>query len=178
MSHVSFEHLKTTSIDSLRVSVEEYRHRDTGARHFHLSSADANNAFLVAFPTVPQDSTGVAHILEHTSLCGSEHFPVRDPFFMMTRRSLNTFMNAFTSSDWTAYPFASQNRKDFDNLLQVYLDAVFFPRLEKLDFAQEGHRVEFEDPDNPDSNLVFKGVVYNEMKGAMSSPVTRLWHML
>jgi Zn-dependent M16 (insulinase) family peptidase len=82
--------------------------------------------FLVALRTVPEDSTGVAHILEHTALCGSEHYPVRDPFFMMLRRSLNTFMNAFTSSDWTAYPFASQNRKDFRNLLDVYLDAVFF----------------------------------------------------
>ncbi|GIR69233.1 MAG: hypothetical protein CM15mP74_04840 [Halieaceae bacterium] len=91
---------------------------------------------------------------------------------MMLRRSLNTFMNAFTSSDWTAYPFATQNRKDFGNLLDVYLDAVFFSRLDPLDFAQEGHRVEFE---NDDSNqpLVFKGVVFNEMKGAMSS--TRLF---
>ncbi len=175
---MSFEHLKSTPIDSLRVSVEAYRHRETGARHYHLAAQDANNAFLVAFPTVPQDSTGVAHILEHTSLCGSRRFPVRDPFFMMTRRSLNTFMNAFTSSDWTAYPFASQNRKDFDNLLRVYLDAVFFPRLERLDFAQEGHRVEFAEAEDPESDLVFKGVVYNEMKGAMSSPTTRLWHLL
>ncbi|MCB1877604.1 MAG: insulinase family protein, partial [Chromatiales bacterium] len=98
-----------------------------------------------------------------------------DPFFMMTRRSLNTFMNAFTSSDWTAYPFASQNRKDFDNLLQVYLDAAFFPRLDELDFLQEGHRVEFENPDDPESPLVYKGVVYNEMKGAMSAPTQTLW---
>ncbi len=88
----------------------------------------------------------------------------------MIRRSLNTFMNAFTSSDWTAYPFASQNRQDFDNLLSVYLDAVFFARLDPLDFAQEGIRVEFSEPDNPDSPLVYKGVVFNEMKGAMSSP--------
>jgi Zn-dependent M16 (insulinase) family peptidase len=132
----------------------------------------------VAFRTIPTDSTGVAHILEHTALCGSRRFPVRDPFFMMTRRSLNTFMNAFTGSDWTAYPFASQNRKDFDNLLQVYLDAVFFPTLNELDFAQEGHRLEFEDPQNPESDLIYKGVVYNEMKGAMSSPIARLWQSL
>jgi Zn-dependent M16 (insulinase) family peptidase len=178
MPESSFEHIKSTAVESLHLTVEEYRHRPTGARHLHLAAEDDNNAFLVAFLTVPQDSTGVAHILEHTSLCGSERFPMRDPFFMMTRRSLNTFMNAFTSTDWTAYPFATRNRKDFDNLLQVYMDAVFFPRLDPLDFAQEGHRVEPADPADPDSELVFKGVVYNEMKGAMSSPVSRLWHLL
>jgi Zn-dependent M16 (insulinase) family peptidase len=176
MTHPAFEHIRSESVPSLNIEVQEYRHTETGARHFHLAADDNNNAFLVAFLTVPQDSTGVAHILEHTSLCGSERFPVRDPFFMMTRRSLNTFMNAFTSSDWTAYPFATQNRKDFDNLLQVYLDAVFFPKLDELDFAQEGHRVEFAESDNPDSPLEFKGVVFNEMKGAMSSPVNQLWH--
>ena len=101
----------------------------------------------MALRTVPTDSKGVAHILEHTALCGSKHYPVRVPFFMMIRRSLNTFMNAFTSSDWTAYPFASQNRKDFNNLLDVYLDAVFFSTLDKLDFAQEGHRYEFDTSD-------------------------------
>ncbi|MGB0712960.1 MAG: insulinase family protein [Gammaproteobacteria bacterium] len=178
MSHPAFEHIRTEHVPTLRLDVDEYRHSATGARHFHLASEDKNNAFLVAFLTVPQDSTGVAHILEHTSLCGSERFPVRDPFFMMTRRSLNTFMNAFTASDWTAYPFASQNRKDFNNLLDVYLDAVFFPRLDPLDFAQEGHRVELENPQDPDSELVFKGVVFNEMKGAMSSPVRRLYQAM
>lgn len=176
--HESFEWVRTVPIASLRLELEEYRHKATGARHFHLHADDPHNAFLVAFRTVPQDSTGVAHILEHTTLCGSERYPVRDPFFMMTRRSLNTFMNAFTASDWTAYPFASQNRKDFENLLQVYLDAVFFPCLNELDFAQEGHRVEFAQPDNPNSPLVFKGVVFNEMKGAMSSPVAALWQSL
>ena len=119
----------------------------------------------------------MAHILEHTALCGSERYPVRDPFFMMLRRSLNTFMNAFTSSDWTAYPFATQNRKDFGNLLDVYLDAVFFSRLDPLDFAQEGHRVEFENDDSSQP-LVFKGVVFNEMKGAMSSTPSVLWDRL
>jgi Zn-dependent M16 (insulinase) family peptidase len=176
--HPAFQRVRGERIDSLNIGVTEFRHRKTGARHFHFQADDDNNAFLVAFLTVPQDSTGVAHILEHTSLCGSERFPVRDPFFMMIRRSLNTFMNAFTSSDWTAYPFATQNRKDFYNLLQVYLDAVFFPRLDPLDFAQEGHRVEFEQPDDPDSPLTFKGVVFNEMKGAMSSPVSQLWQTL
>jgi hypothetical protein len=178
MHNDTFERLRAHEIPSLRLTVEEYRHRRTGALHYHLAAPDRNNAFLVAFLTMPQDSTGVAHILEHTSLCGSRRFPVRDPFFMMLRRSLATFMNAFTSSDWTAYPFASQTRKDFDNLLQVYLDAAFFPRLDPLDFAQEGHRLEPAEPGDPDAPLVYKGVVYNEMKGAMSAPTTRLWHLL
>ncbi len=175
MPHPAFTLIHQETIDSLNVTFESYEHQATGARHLHLRADDNNNAFLVAFLTVPDDSTGVAHILEHTSLCGSRRFPVRDPFFMMLRRSLNTFMNAFTSSDWTAYPFASQNAKDFNNLLQVYLDATFFPNLNELDFAQEGHRLEFSKPDDPSSELVYKGVVYNEMKGAMSSPVQTLW---
>ncbi|MDH3355804.1 MAG: insulinase family protein, partial [Chromatiales bacterium] len=178
LSHPEFTHIRNHAIPSLNIEVQEFEHNGTGARHIHMAADDDQNTFLVGFKTVPQDSTGVAHILEHTSLCGSKKFPVRDPFFMMTRRSLNTFMNAFTSSDWTAYPFASRNRKDYDNLLQVYLDAVFFPSLNELDFAQEGHRVEFEETENSDSDLVFKGVVFNEMKGAMSSPVSTLWQTL
>ena len=173
-----FTKLKDTSIDSLNLVVETYQHNVTGAFHYHLASENNENVFLVALRTVPMDSKGVAHILEHTALCGSEKYPVRDPFFMMIRRSLNTFMNAFTSSDWTAYPFASQNKKDFNNLLDVYLDAVFFSSLDELDFAQEGHRLEFEETENTDSPLVYKGVVYNEMKGAMSSPVSQLWQTL
>jgi len=176
--HASFEATGSTFIESLNMHVQGYRHLETGASHFHMDCDFAENVFLVAFRTVPMDSTGIAHILEHTALCGSEHYPVRDPFFMMLRRSLNTFMNAFTSSDWTAYPFASKNRKDFFNLLKVYLDAAFFSRLDKLDFAQEGHRLEFQDPKDPDSPLVFKGVVFNEMKGAMSSAVSTLWQTL
>jgi Zn-dependent M16 (insulinase) family peptidase len=173
--HSAFEFVRSTPIESLNIDVSEYRHTATGAMHYHIAAEQDENVFLVAFRTVPMDSTGVAHILEHTALCGSEKYPVRDPFFMMTRRSLNTFMNAFTSSDWTAYPFASQNKKDFFNLLDVYLDATFFSRLDPLDFAQEGHRVEFEEANNPESDLVFKGVVFNEMKGAMSSPTSTLW---
>jgi Zn-dependent M16 (insulinase) family peptidase len=176
--HPGFRFLRHKRIGSLAVEVAEYEHIATGALHYHIASEHDENVFLVAFRTMPQDSTGVAHILEHTALCGSERYPVRDPFFMMTRRSLNTFMNAFTSSDWTAYPFASQNRKDFFNLLEVYLDAAFFARLDPLDFAQEGHRIEFKETTNPQSPLVYKGVVYNEMKGAMSSPVATLWQTL
>ncbi len=178
MTHTAFEFIRSQTIDALKIRVEEYRHKATGAQHIHLAADSEENVFLVALRTVPHDSTGIAHILEHTALCGSEKYPVRDPFFMMVRRSLNTFMNAFTSSDWTAYPFASQNRKDFNNLLDVYLDAVFFSRLDELDFAQEGHRVEFAEAENPNSDLVFKGVVFNEMKGAMSSVPSQLWHTL
>ena len=171
----AFELISSTPVDSLNIAIQHYQHKKTGAVHYHIASEHDEKVFLVAVRTMPHDSTGVAHILEHTALCGSEKFPVRDPFFMMTRRSLNTFMNAMTSSDWTAYPFASQNDKDFDNLLDVYLDAVFFARLHELDFAQEGHRVELKDPEDPQSPLEFKGVVFNEMKGAMSSPVSQLW---
>ena len=149
-------------------------HQKTGARHIHISNSDAENTFSVAFKTVPRNSTGVAHILEHTVLCGSEKFPVRDPFFSMLKRSLSTFMNAFTGSDWTMYPFSTQNKNDFYNLMSVYLDAAFFPRLDELSFKQEGHRLEVEENRERHnvavSQLVYKGVVYNEMKGAMSSP--------
>ncbi|MCK5866417.1 MAG: insulinase family protein [Marinobacter adhaerens] len=177
-THPAFEKLRSHRIDTLNLEVEEYRHKKTGARHLHLAADNDENVFFVALRTFPMDSTGVAHILEHTALCGSERFPVRDPFFMMIRRSLNTFMNAFTSSDWTAYPFASINRKDFDNLLSVYLDCVFFSKLDPLDFAQEGHRLEFDKPEDPSTDLVYRGVVYNEMKGAMSSPTSQLWQNL
>ena len=176
--HPSFEWVRSEEITSLNLTVEEYRHLQTGASHYHLAAENTENVFLVALRTVPMDSTGVAHMLEHTALCGSKKYPVRDPFFMMIRRSLNTFMNAFTSSDWTAYPFASQNRKDFFNLLDVYLDAVFFSRLDKLDFAQEGHRLEYAEMENSESELLYKGVVFNEMKGALSSPVSQVWEAL
>lgn len=156
-------------IDSVLYLLE---HAGTGARHLHISNRDRENTFSVAFRTVPSDSTGVAHILEHTVLCGSETFPVRDPFFSMLKRGLSTFMNAFTASDWTMYPFSTQNRKDYYNLMDVYLDAAFFPALDELSFKQEGHRLELvpSETDPEASQLVYTGVVYNEMKGAMSSP--------
>lgn len=178
MNDSSFELVQRQPIAALNIEYQRYHHPATGATHIHLAAEDDNNAFMVAFPTIPTDSTGVAHILEHTTLCGSQRFPVRDPFFMMYRRSLNTFMNAFTSNDMTAYPFATCNRADFNNLLEVYLDCVFFPNLDALDFAQEGHRLEFAVPDDPGSTLTYKGVVYNEMKGAMSAPSAQLWYHL
>ena len=163
-------------IKLLDLNAQIYTESDFNCKHIHLDSKSDEKVFMVAFRTIPEDSTGVAHILEHTALCGSRKYPVRDPFFMMIRRSLNTFMNAFTSSDWTAYPFATLNDKDFNNLLSVYLDSSFFPNLDELDFLQEGHRFEFNDK-NP-NELEIKGVVYNEMKGAMSSVSSQLWEGL
>ncbi len=178
MTYPSFKLLDEYPVAALNLTVQAFVHKVTGAEHYHLRCDNPENVFMVGLRTAPTDSTGVAHVLEHTALCGSRNFPVRDPFFMMLRRSLNTFMNAFTSSDWTAYPFASQNRKDFFNLLDVYLDAVFFPRLDELDFAQEGHRLEFVDPGDDNSPLTVKGVVYNEMQGAMTAPTSFLWQGL
>ena len=143
-----FELKESKKIKLLDVNAQVYRHSKFNTQHIHLDSSNDEKVFMVAFRTIPEDSTGVAHILEHTSLCGSEKYPVRDPFFMMIRRSLNSFMNAFTSSDWTAYPFATQNNKDFNNLLDVYVDSAFFPRLDPLDFSQEGHRLEIDNENN------------------------------
>src|SRR6478672_12885171 len=162
--------LRRERLERLEGEYLELEHERTGARHIHVQCPDDNNSFAVFFPTVPRDSTCLAHILEHVVLAGSKRFPVRDPFFSMTRRSLATFMNAFTSADWTMYPFSSRNKKDFKNLLDVYLDATFFPRLDEDSFKQEGIRFEFEDPADPNSGLRYKGVVYNEMKGALASP--------
>ncbi len=148
----------------------ELEHKRTGARHIHIECPDDNNGFAVFFPTAPEDSTGVAHILEHVVLAGSERYPVRDPFFSMTRRSLATFLNAMTSADSTMYLFSTRNAKDYTNLLDVYLDATFFPRLSEDAFKQEGIRFEFEDPADPKSGLRYKGVVFNEMKGALATP--------
>jgi len=145
------------------------RHDVTGAKYLHADCDDQNNCFNITFRTTPTDSTGVAHILEHTVLCGSEKYPVRDPFFNMLKRSLNTFMNAMTAPDFTMYPFSTRNAADYYNLLSVYLDAAFFPKLTASDFKQEGHRLEFENPEDTTSKLMYKGVVFNEMKGAMSS---------
>ena len=164
-------------IKLLDLNAQIYTESEFNCKHIHLDSNNDEKVFMVAFRTIPEDSTGVAHILEHTALCGSKKYPVRDPFFMMIRRSLNTFMNAFTSSDWTAYPFATQNEKDFKNLLSVYLDSSFFPNLHELDFLQEGHRLEYVD-NKLNGDLEIKGVVFNEMKGAMSSITSQLWHGL
>jgi Zn-dependent M16 (insulinase) family peptidase len=149
-----------------------FQHNRTGATAVHVDATDMDNCFAISFKTPPSDSTGVPHILEHTALCGSSAYPVRDPFFNMLKRSLNTFMNAMTASDHTMYPFSTQNEKDFAHLLSVYCDAVFHPNLTHLDFLQEGHRIEFENSKDPTSPLTFKGIVFNEMKGSFSDNET------
>lgn len=169
-----FKVTKAIEIPEVNCFLRELVHIPTGAQIMHIATEDPENLFCLSFRTIPESSNGVAHILEHTVLCGSEKYPVKDPFFAMTRRSLNTFMNALTGSDFTCYPAASQVSKDFYNLLEVYLDAVFHPNLNHLSFLQEGHRLEFTTPNDPNSPLEYKGIVFNEMKGSMASPTTRL----
>ncbi|MBQ9333077.1 MAG: insulinase family protein [Lachnospiraceae bacterium] len=153
-------------LDSLGVIA---RHDRTGARITLLINDDDNKVFCIGFRTPPTDSTGVAHILEHSVLCGSDKYPVKDPFIELAKGSLNTFLNAMTFPDKTIYPVASCNEKDFENLTDVYLDAVFHPNIyrEEKIFRQEGWHYELEEPDG---ELKINGVVYNEMKGAFSSP--------
>lgn len=177
-SYKDFVITKYLPLDELKSTIVELVHEPTGARVIHIANDDPENLFCLSFQTFPSKSNGVAHILEHTVLCGSKKFPVKDPFFAMTRRSLNTYMNALTGQDFTCYPASSQVEKDFYNLLEVYLDAVFHPELKKVSFLQEGHRLEFVDPQNHKGPLQFQGVVYNEMKGAMSSIQSRLWEAL
>lgn len=172
--HHDFEVTKSVAIPELQCHLYELRHKPTNAQVIHIANDDPENLFCLSFQTLPSKSDGVAHILEHTVLCGSEKFPVKDPFFAMTRRSLNTFMNALTGADFTCYPAATLVKKDFYNLLDVYLDAVFHPHLNKLSFLQEGHRLEFANPTDPNSLLEHKGIVFNEMKGVLTSPSTRL----
>lgn len=175
---MSFHTTKNITLDELNCTLTELVHVRTGAQVMHISNDDTENVFNLCFRTLPQTSNGVAHILEHTVLCGSKRFPVRDPFFGMTRRSLNTFMNAFTGADFTCYPAASEIPKDFYNLLDVYLDAVFNPLLSRASFLQEGHRLEFEEKLDPTSPLQYKGIVFNEMKGALASGEARLGEYL
>lgn len=161
---------KIDFIQELNIKPYYLSHLGTGAEHLHIQhDGDTNNVFAVSLRTTPQNSTGVAHILEHLALCGSKKYAVRDPFMKMLTRSLATFMNAMTGPDYTVYPFSTQNRQDYENLLSVYLDSVFFPRLRPVDFRQEGWRLEYEQPHKEDTPIVIKGVVYNEMKGYFSS---------
>ncbi|KAI5924105.1 Metalloenzyme, LuxS/M16 peptidase-like protein [Camillea tinctor] len=172
-----FTLLRTKHVPELELTALHLQHDKTGADYLHIARDDSNNVFSIGFKTNPPDDTGVPHILEHTTLCGSQKYPIRDPFFKMLPRTLSNFMNAFTASDHTFYPFATTNAQDFQNLMSVYLDATLHPLLKQTDFTQEGWRI---GPENPqvavvdgeskpeDSKLVFKGVVYNEMKGQMS----------
>ncbi|KAG8623607.1 hypothetical protein KVT40_008583 [Elsinoe batatas] len=162
---------RTKHVPELKLTALEFKHDKTGAEYLHIARDDSNNVFSIGFKTNPPDATGVPHILEHTTLCGSEKYPVRDPFFKMLPRSLSNFMNAFTSSDHTTYPFATTNAQDFKNLMSVYLDSTLRPLLKEHDYTQEGWRLGPENPlatDEEGRKIVFKGVVYNEMKGQMS----------
>jgi len=166
-----FELWREQEIPELKTLARLYRHAATGAELLSLINDDENKVFGIVFRTPPKDSTGVAHILEHSVLCGSQKYPVKEPFVELLKGSLKTFLNAFTYPDKTCYPVASQNLQDFYNLIDVYLDAVFHPHITPRIFEQEGWHYDIEDTRSP---LSFKGVVYNEMKGAYSSPDTLL----
>jgi presequence protease len=158
------------TIPELHLTALQLQHDRTGAQYLHVAREDKNNVFAINFKTNPNDDTGLPHILEHVTLCGSENYPVRDPFFKMMPRSLANFMNAFTSADYTSYPFSTTNKQDYRNLSSVYLDSALRPLLKKSDFLQEGWRLGPEDPraESSRDDILFKGVVYNEMKGQMS----------
>jgi Zn-dependent M16 (insulinase) family peptidase len=151
-----------------------YRHKITGAELLSVENDDDNKVFGITFRTPPTDSTGVPHILEHSVLCGSRKYRTKEPFVQLLQGSLQTFLNAFTYPDRTCYVLASQNDKDFKNLVNVYADAVFHPRAIKdpMVHAQEGWHLELDEKDQP---LTYKGVVYNEMKGVYSSADSRLY---
>ncbi|KAI8327793.1 peptidase M16C associated-domain-containing protein [Chlamydoabsidia padenii] len=161
---------KVQQVKELELTATLLEHEQTGTQHLHIDRNDTNNVFAVGFHTPVNNSTGVAHVLEHTTLCGSHRYPVRDPFFKMLNRSLATYMNALTGSDYTVYPFATTNAVDYKNLQGVYMDAAFHPLLTELDFKQEGWRLEHDDLTDNSSPMNFKGVVYNEMKGRVSDP--------
>lgn len=162
-----FELIKEQPIPELNTTARFFRHVKTAAQFLSLENDDENKVFGIAFRTPPPDSTGLPHIMEHSVLCGSRKYPLKEPFVELIKGSLQTFVNAFTSPDKTTYPVASQNVKDLYNLVDVYLDAVLYPRITRHIFEQEGWHYELEAPDQP---MTFRGVVYNEMKGAYSSP--------
>lgn len=165
----AYEVVEEKEIVELNATGCVLHHKKSGARIFIIPCNDENKVFNIGFRTPPKDSTGVAHILEHSVLCGSDQFPVKDPFVELVKGSLNTFLNAMTYPDKTVYPVASCNEKDFHNLMNVYMDAVLHPNIYKEEkiFMQEGWHYEL---DSKDSDLIYNGVVYNEMKGAFSSP--------
>jgi presequence protease len=169
---------RVAPVEELRSTAYELVHEATGARILHLYSADAENLFSVTFPTPPPDDTGVPHILEHSVLAGSRRYRVKDPFFEMVKSSMATFINAMTGSDYTVYPVASNVKQDFYNLAEVYWDAVFHPLLTEQTFQREGHHLELAKKDDLASDLIIKGIVYNEMKGARSAPESKVYDLI
>lgn len=174
-SRHGFKIQRVEQIADIRVTAYEMEHEHTGAKVLHLHCGDRENLYAIGFRTPPTDSTGVPHILEHSVLAGSERYPLKDAFNELHKGTLQTFINAFTYPDKTIYPVASQERTDFYNLARVYTDLVLRPRLLKESFYQEGHHLEFAEPDNRESDLIISGIVYNEMKGAYSSPDTLMF---
>lgn len=170
-----YEITRVLPVPELSLTAVDLTHLRTGSNHLHIDRDDPNNVFSIGFKTNPPNATGVPHILEHTTLCGSVKYPVRDPFFKMLNRSLSNFMNAMTGHDYTFFPFSTTNFKDFENLRSVYLDATFNPLLKEEDFFQEGWRLENENVEDKASELTFKGVVYNEMKGQVSNSSYLYW---
>lgn len=165
----NFKAINITPLPTIQCVAYLLEHEKSGARLLHLHTNDPENLFAIALRTPPPDDTGLPHILEHTVLCGSKKYPVKDPFVELLKTSMATFLNAMTYPDKTVYPCASVNKKDFFNLASVYADAVFFPLLREEHFKQEGHHLEPLDLDDPiNSPLIIKGIVYNEMKGAYS----------
>ena len=165
-----FQVLRVETIEDIRVTAYEMEHEATGAKVLHLHCDDRENLYAIGFRTPPDDSTGAPHILEHSVLAGSDKFPLKDAFNELHKGTMQTFINAFTYPDKTIYPVASQMRTDFFNLARVYTDLVLKPRLLRESFYQEGHHLEFTDPEDEHSDLTISGIVYNEMKGAYSSP--------
>ena len=165
----AYEVIQERNLSGIRSNGILMRHKKSGARVLLMENDDENKVFAIGFRTPPSDSTGVPHIMEHSVLCGSRQFPVKDPFVELVKGSLNTFLNAMTYPDKTVYPVASCNDADFQNLMHVYMDAVFYPNIYQSDktFRQEGWSYKLDDPDG---ELTISGVVYNEMKGAFSSP--------
>jgi len=157
----------TEKLKEINTLALQFKHEVTGAELLVLENDDDNKVFSITLRTPPANDRGVAHILEHSVLCGSEKYPVKEPFVELMKGSLQTFLNAMTFPDKTMYPVASRNKQDFYNLMSVYLDAVYFPRITEETFKQEGWHYELEDAEGP---ITYKGVVYNEMKGVFSSP--------
>lgn len=168
-SYHGFDCKEVRYYPEFNMTAYRFVHSRLYSEYLHVSRNDNNNVFSINFRTPIKDSTGLPHILEHLSLCGSKNFPVRDPFFKMLNRSMATFMNAMTGPDYTLYPFSTTNEKDYRNLQKIYLDAVFNPNLRYMDFLQEGWRLENTDLNDINSEIIFKGVVFNEMKGALAS---------
>lgn len=165
----NFQVLSSSHHPDFDCNLHHLEHTTTKSQFYHLERNDPNNCFAPIVQTLTYNDKGAPHILEHLACCGSDKFPVRDPFFNMLKRSLSTYMNAWTGEDFTCYPFSSANAKDYGNLLRVYLDMVFRPKLNYLDFRQEGWRYELEG-----QLLKYKGVVLNEMLGAYQSPDRKL----